>query len=628
MQTVCQAYDDILEVEVGEIFTVNGGSYSHIQAVLWDFDPAVFETVSVHEYSTRGKFKAISPSPSAGSVIQATIYYYKSGTTSSGVNKAVASWKVYVADDGSESTVSLPSSMSMQEGQTKTVKATTSSNKYSGKYKWTTSNHYIVDIIYDDDNEATLKAYSTGSTYIHVTLDNGNSDSMYVTVTSSDILVNRITLNKTSETLEKGETLELSATVSPSNATDKSVSWYSNDESVATVSRTTGKVTAVGVGTATITCKANDAGNAQATCKITVTSPDEFTVNGIRYKIATNKFVNVIALATGQYSGNITIPKTVTSNGKTYTVNQIGESAFKNCTGLNSIVLPEELMVIQKEAFYGCSGLSSLRLPSSVGTVYENAFENCTGLKSVYLNLIGFPGFYSNAFKSCSNIKSVYINNLSYWAGVSFKNGSSNPMWNGAAELYLNGEKVKNLVIPNDVETIKFAAFGQCTSIESVTVQEGTKYIKGRTFQNAVNLTTISLPSSLEEISGFAFGYCKNLKRVNCYATTPPDLAIGWDNYSFDEYWAFIECRSENVVLHVPTGAESAYRSATGWNRFGVIIGDLNPAGIDGVVVDEEEGPAEYFTIQGISAGTDSEALAPGLYIKRQGGKATKILVK
>ena len=143
MQTVCQAYDDILEVEVGEIFTVNGGSYSHIQAVLWDFDPAVFETVSVHEYSTRGKFKAISPSPSAGSVIQATIYYYKSGTTSSGVNKAVASWKVYVADDGSESTVSLPSSMSMQEGQTKTVKATTSSNKYSGKYKWTTSNHYI-----------------------------------------------------------------------------------------------------------------------------------------------------------------------------------------------------------------------------------------------------------------------------------------------------------------------------------------------------------------------------------------------------------------------------------------------------------------------------------------------------
>ena len=82
------------------------------------------------------------------------------------------------------------------------------------------------------------------------------------------------------------------------------------------------------------------------------------------------------------------------------------------------------------------------------------------------------------------------------------------------------------------------------------------------------------------------------------------------------------------MVLHVPTGAESAYRSATGCHRFGVIIGDLNPAGIDGVVVDEEEGPAEYFTIQGISAGTDSEALAPGLYIKRQGGKATKILVK
>lgn len=82
------------------------------------------------------------------------------------------------------------------------------------------------------------------------------------------------------------------------------------------------------------------------------------------------------------------------------------------------------------------------------------------------------------------------------------------------------------------------------------------------------------------------------------------------------------------MILHVPVGAESAYRSATGWNRFGVIIGDLNPAGIDGVMVETEDSRAEYFTIHGISAGTDSEALVPGLYIKRQGGKATKILVK
>lgn len=113
MQSVCHAYDDILEVEVGQSFTVYGESHTHIQAVLWDFDPAIFETVSVSGYSTKGKFKAISPTPSAGSVIQAVIYYYQDRTTSSGVNKAVSSWKVYVADDGSESTVSLPESMSM-----------------------------------------------------------------------------------------------------------------------------------------------------------------------------------------------------------------------------------------------------------------------------------------------------------------------------------------------------------------------------------------------------------------------------------------------------------------------------------------------------------------------------------
>lgn len=76
-----------------------------------------------------------------------------------------------------------------------------------------------------------------------------------------------ITLNKTSYTLTKGGTYTLSATVAPSNATNKTVTWTTSDKSVATVS-STGKVTAVKAGTATITAKTSN--GKTATCKITV----------------------------------------------------------------------------------------------------------------------------------------------------------------------------------------------------------------------------------------------------------------------------------------------------------------------------------------------------------------------
>ena len=91
---------------------------------------------------------------------------------------------------------------------------------------------------------------------------------------SSAVIPTSVVLNKTSTTLtSKGETISLTATVSPSNATDKSVTWKSSNTSVATVD-SNGKVTAVGNGTATITV-ATKSGGKTATCKVTVTIPTQ-----------------------------------------------------------------------------------------------------------------------------------------------------------------------------------------------------------------------------------------------------------------------------------------------------------------------------------------------------------------
>ena len=88
----------------------------------------------------------------------------------------------------------------------------------------------------------------------------------------SVVKVSKITLNKTSAGLVKGKTLQLSATVSPTNASNKTVSWSSSNKAVATVT-SGGKVTAKAAGTATITCTAKDGSGKKATCRVTVTNP-------------------------------------------------------------------------------------------------------------------------------------------------------------------------------------------------------------------------------------------------------------------------------------------------------------------------------------------------------------------
>ena len=95
------------------------------------------------------------------------------------------------------------------------------------------------------------------------------------------IHVTAVSLNQKSISIKKGETYSLTATVKPSNATNKSVSWKSSSTSVATVSAN-GMITAVSPGTATITATTVD-GNYTASCTVTVTNNTSGTENGHDY---------------------------------------------------------------------------------------------------------------------------------------------------------------------------------------------------------------------------------------------------------------------------------------------------------------------------------------------------------
>lgn len=80
------------------------------------------------------------------------------------------------------------------------------------------------------------------------------------------------------------------------------------------------------------------------------------------------------------YYGNLTIPKKVSYDNKTYTVIRIGNSAFSKCSGLTSVTIPNSVTEIGDDAFFKCSGLTSVTIPNSVTTIGDWAFCYCYGL--------------------------------------------------------------------------------------------------------------------------------------------------------------------------------------------------------------------------------------------------------
>lgn len=132
---------------------------------------------------------------------------------------------------------------------------------------------------------------------------------------------------------------------------------------------------------------------------------DEFEHYGIRYKIGENNTVSVVSKDT-YYSGDISIPTSVSYQKKSYKVTSIGNSAFEGCVDLTTIYLPNSLTRIGNGAFWQCSSLKLVVIPDGVTTIGEGAFHNCFNLVSVVIpNSVTSIG--SSAFSNCSNLSQV-----------------------------------------------------------------------------------------------------------------------------------------------------------------------------------------------------------------------------
>ena len=226
-------------------------------------------------------------------------------------------------------------------------------------------------------------------------------------IKSSNVMVSSISLNVTSKTLSINETLKLTATVAPSDATNKSVTWTSSNTSVATVDAN-GTITAKSKGNAVITVTANDGSNVSAKCTVNVLGT--ININNIYYKIlsTTNKTIGIAyagekadAVA-DEYKGSVVIPATVTRSGVKYTVTEICDSAFMNCANLESVTIPEGVTSIGKYSFLYCKKIK-IKLPSTIRNIKLGAFWDCISIDTMTLPE-GMTTIGNYAFNGCTGI--------------------------------------------------------------------------------------------------------------------------------------------------------------------------------------------------------------------------------
>ena len=257
----------------------------------------------------------------------------------------------------------------------------------------------------------------------------------------------------------------------------------------------------------------------------------DFEVDGIYYGFSYDSSNEVyVTYGDTQPSGEITIPSSVSYNGQIYSVTSIEREAFKNCSALTSVTIPNSVTSIGSSAFESCTSLTSVTIPNSVTSIGSFAFYGCTSLTSVTIpNSV--TSIKNDAFYGCSALTNVYYNgSVTDWCQIDFSNAYSNPLSNGA-NFYINNQLVTDLVIPDEVTTIKSYAFYGCSALTSVTI-----------------------PNSVTSIGDRAFRGCSALSHIRCEATTPPTLN--------DDVFGMTSFQ----LVFVPTGTATAYANAWGNN--------------------------------------------------------------
>lgn len=258
-------------------------------------------------------------------------------------------------------------------------------------------------------------------------------------------------------------------------------------------------------------------------------------------------------------------------------VRVIGAFAFRGCTGLTEVEIPASVREISLSAFENCTNLSSVSMPTDLDMLYPYAFENTpwfTAWDASQANGVVYWGtvawyykgvmpentaitikdgtktimrslFYNNktltsitipasvktigmsAFENCDGLKEVHISDIAAWCDISFYNWTSNPL-HKSPQIFVNGNAVQKLVIPEGATHISSLAFARCRTIEEIQFPKSLTTIDANAFEKCSGLTSLSIPGNVKSIGYEAFYGCSIIENL--------ELAEGLENIGVEAF--------------------------------------------------------------------------------------------
>lgn len=237
---------------------------------------------------------------------------------------------------------------------------------------------------------------------------------------------------------------------------------------------------------------------------------------------------------------NINFPKSLIS---------IGDYAFYECSVLPAVTLPEGLISIGDHAFIG---VRSVNLPESLVSIGDSAFLSIKGLsmKSDMPNLTSIGDFAFGA----SSIQAVNLPNVekigcgAFWASDLKTITLSQKIDRLEPEVFKACYMMTSIDIPSSVTSIGYEAFAGCRSLASINIPERVTIIEEETFAECERLVSIDIPESVTSIGIKAFYQCSSLAELTFHSVNPPELSNN----------SFYGCPIRTV--YVPSDGYEAYR--------------------------------------------------------------------
>ena len=331
-----------------------------------------------------------------------------------------------------------------------------------------------------------------------------------------------------------------------------------------------------------------------------------------------------------RYTGYVVIPESVTYEGKTYPVTEIGYDSFCYCKGLTAVTIPNSVIRIENSAFGFCEGLTAIDIPNSVTEIKDEAFAY-TSLTSFTLPA-NVTRIVYDAFRGCDSLAVITV-------------AEGNPVYDSREncnaiiktetnELILG---CKNSVIPNTVTSLGICAFIGCHLLASITIPGSVTSLGVEAFGDCHALTSITIPGSVTTIGNWAMYGSENLASVHLIGNDA--LTIGenflrgcrklTDVYYYKEKlptigdYAFHGVNLEDVTLHVPAAAVDAFKATAPWSGFKAVVALTDEdAAVNGITA--QPAASERYRLDGQRIASPRK----GVNIVKKGDKAVKVVVR